>query len=44
MSSPSVLFALDHALATANGDQRWWLSAFGAGFAAHACEMWRADH
>ncbi len=41
MSSPSVLFALDRALATANGDRRWWLSAFGAGFAAHACEMWR---
>jgi predicted naringenin-chalcone synthase len=42
MSSPSVLFALDRALATANGDRRWWLSAFGAGFAAHACEMWKA--
>jgi predicted naringenin-chalcone synthase len=41
MSSPSVLFALDRALATANGDRRWWLSAFGAGFAAHACEMWK---
>ncbi len=43
MSSPSVLFALDRALATANGDRRWWLTAFGAGFAAHACEVWRAD-
>ncbi len=41
MSSPSVLFALDRALATANGDRRWWLTAFGAGFAAHACEVWR---
>ena len=41
MSSPSVLFALDRAVATANGDQRWWLTAFGAGFAAHACELWR---
>jgi alkylresorcinol/alkylpyrone synthase len=41
MSSPSVLFALDRALAQANGDRRWWLTAFGAGFAAHACEMWR---
>lgn len=41
MSSPSVLFALDRALATANGDRRWWLSAFGAGFAAHACELWK---
>ena len=41
MSSPSVLFALDRAIATANGDRRWWLTAFGAGFAAHACELWR---
>ncbi|WP_193213260.1 type III polyketide synthase [Luteolibacter marinus] len=41
MSSPSVLFALDRAFASANGDRRWWLTAFGAGFAAHACEMWR---
>ncbi|MCW1886248.1 stilbene synthase [Luteolibacter flavescens] len=42
MSSPSVLFALERALASANGDRRWWLTAFGAGFAAHACEMWRS--
>lgn len=41
MSSPSVLFALEKALAASNGDKRWWLTAFGAGFAAHACEMWR---
>jgi predicted naringenin-chalcone synthase len=41
MSSPSVLFALDRAIAGANGDQHWWLTAFGAGFAAHACELWR---
>jgi alkylresorcinol/alkylpyrone synthase len=41
MSSPSVLFALDRALAGADGDRRWWLTAFGAGFAAHACEVWR---
>lgn len=41
MSSPSVLFALEKAVANANGDHRWWLTAFGAGFAAHACEMWR---
>ncbi|MGB6221569.1 type III polyketide synthase [Haloferula sp.] len=41
MSSPSVMFALEKALASANGDKRWWLTAFGAGFAAHACEMWR---
>lgn len=41
MSSPSVLFALEQRLAKANQDQRYWLTAFGAGFAAHACEMWR---
>lgn len=41
MSSPSVLFALDRALASANGDRNWWLTSFGAGFAAHSCEMWR---
>lgn len=41
MSSPSVLFALEKALASENGDSRWWLTAFGAGFAAHACEMVR---
>jgi len=41
MSSPSVLFALDRGMGSANGDRRWWLTAFGAGFAAHACEMWR---
>lgn len=41
MSSPSVMFALEKALHSQNGDQRWWLTAFGAGFAAHACEMWR---
>lgn len=41
MSSPSVLFALDRALSSANGDRRMWLTAFGAGFAAHACEVWR---
>lgn len=42
MSSPSVLFALEKAVASANGDARWWLTAFGAGFAAHGCEMWRS--
>jgi len=41
MSSPSVMFALEKALASSNGDKHWWLTAFGAGFAAHACEMWR---
>lgn len=41
MSSPSVLFALDHALENPGEDRRFWLTAFGAGFAAHACEIWR---
>ncbi|MDB6080224.1 MAG: chalcone and stilbene synthase domain protein [Akkermansiaceae bacterium] len=41
MSSPSVLFALDRALQDDRGEKRWWLTAFGAGFAAHACELWR---
>ncbi len=41
MSSPSVLFALDRALEDAGDERRWWLTAFGAGFAAHACELWR---
>ena len=42
MSSPSVLFALERRLAENRADdQRLWLTAFGAGFAAHACELWR---
>jgi len=42
MSSPSVLFALERRLAGGNEeDKRLWLTAFGAGFAAHACELWR---
>lgn len=41
MSSPSVLFALEEALREdrpAPGHD-WWLAAFGAGFAAHACRL-----
>jgi alkylresorcinol/alkylpyrone synthase len=42
MSSPAVLFALERRLAQGRPeDRRLWLTAFGAGFAAHACEMWR---
>lgn len=43
MSSPSVMFALEQRLtsAFAEADRRYWLTAFGAGFAAHSCEMWR---
>ncbi len=42
MSSPSVMFALEHRLMENRAeDRRLWLTAFGAGFAAHACELWR---
>lgn len=41
MSSPSVLFALERRLRQGLDDRRLWLSAFGAGFTAHACELWR---
>jgi predicted naringenin-chalcone synthase len=42
MSSPAVLFALERRLSENHpDDQRLWLTAFGAGFAAHACELWR---
>jgi alkylresorcinol/alkylpyrone synthase len=41
MSSPSVLVALERRIAQGHDDQRYWLTAFGAGFAAHSCEMWR---
>lgn len=43
ISSPSVLVALEKRLAASNGDgSRLWLTAFGAGFAAHSCEMSRS--
>jgi predicted naringenin-chalcone synthase len=42
MSSPSVLFALEKRLAAGHEtDRLLWLTAFGAGFAAHACELRR---
>ncbi len=42
MSSPSVMFALEKRLADPeHHDRRLWLTAFGAGFAAHAFELWR---
>ncbi len=42
MSSPAVLFALERRLQENHeSDRRLWLTAFGAGFAAHACELWR---
>lgn len=42
MSSPSVMFALGRRLAgDFPADKRLWLTSFGAGFAAHACELVR---
>jgi alkylresorcinol/alkylpyrone synthase len=42
ISSPSVLFALEKRFSqAADSDSKLWLTAFGAGFAAHACELWR---
>lgn len=39
MSSPSLLFALDERLRTHPDPESLWLTAFGAGFAAHACSL-----
>lgn len=41
MSSPSVLFALEHSLrdATPGPDGDFWLVSFGAGFSAHSCRI-----
>jgi len=42
LSSPSVLVALEEHLAARDGGSgRLWLTAFGAGFAAHSCEFTR---
>ncbi len=41
MSSPAVLFGLEQRTNTHPEDKRLWLTSFGAGFAAHACELWR---
>lgn len=43
LSSPSVLFAIERALADPRDDRRWWATSFGAGFSAHACEWWRGE-
>lgn len=40
-SSPCVLLALEERLRQKQDDQRYWLTAFGAGFSAHSCEMSR---
>ena len=42
VSSPCVLLALEKALAQCVDGNRLWLTAFGAGFAAHSCELVRA--
>jgi alkylresorcinol/alkylpyrone synthase len=41
MSSPSVLFALEQALASPNRNatQPHWLVSFGAGFSCHSCRL-----
>jgi alkylresorcinol/alkylpyrone synthase len=41
VSSPSVLCALEERLARPEPGSRLWLTAFGAGFAAHSCELTR---
>ncbi len=41
MSSPSVLFALEERIRTHPTDTSLWLTAFGAGFAAHSCHLSR---
>lgn len=41
MSSPSVLYALANRLQTHPKDTSLWLTAFGAGFAAHSCHLSR---
>lgn len=38
MSSPSVLFALEHALKDGS-TASYWLTSFGAGFACHSCTL-----
>ena len=39
LSSPSVLFALEERLRHEPDSESLWLTAFGAGFAAHCCEL-----
>lgn len=41
LSSPSVLLALEDRLAGDHDDELLWMTAFGAGFAAHSCELSR---
>jgi len=41
VSSPCVLVALENYLKAPTQGNRLWLTAFGAGFAAHSCELFR---
>ncbi|MEO6053536.1 MAG: 3-oxoacyl-[acyl-carrier-protein] synthase III C-terminal domain-containing protein [Chthoniobacterales bacterium] len=41
LSSPSVLVALEQRLAKIKDEDYLWLASFGAGFAAHSCELKR---
>jgi predicted naringenin-chalcone synthase len=41
VSSPSVLFALQHYLKDDPAANHLWLTSFGAGFAAHSCSLKR---
>lgn len=41
LSSPSVLCALEDRLAQNRDDRFLWVTSFGAGFAAHSCELRR---
>jgi alkylresorcinol/alkylpyrone synthase len=41
VSSPSVLFALEHYLKSEPKTNHLWLTSFGAGFAAHSCSLRR---
>lgn len=40
-SSPSVLFSLERVWSRPHPPDRLWLTSFGAGFAAHGCELVR---
>lgn len=42
LSSPSVLLALENRLGRLTDEKYLWLTSFGAGFAAHSCELKRA--
>ncbi|MCP5531885.1 MAG: hypothetical protein H7A48_01810 [Akkermansiaceae bacterium] len=41
LSSPALLFALEKRFSQHPDDRSLWLTSFGAGFAAHSCELYR---